>query len=189
MDFAKGNLEGIFVIDAQGDTGPQYSFKIDGTTNRHFRLRTFRLVRHMEEKLSTGTLSGLSERLARDLCKYWSNEIKRQDDPTPDDTPVTIIFGLGHIHRHLTQTKNLDSYLRSLAPLNPKDHLTLEDMEEAPSGNQGRFLNKQNHYNFNFRDKPIEFKKDEESFQRGVASFPSAEFSDKRQEALSRKVH
>ena len=143
VDFAQNHLEGIFVVDTQSDKGPQYSFKVDGTTNRHFRLRTFRLVKHIEERLASGTLSGLNDRLARELCKYWSREIKREDEHLTDSTRVHIVFGLSHIHRHLTQTKNLETYLKNLSLSKPKAHLSLTLMEDKPADHRDVFLGRQ----------------------------------------------
>jgi len=104
VDFAQNHQEGIFIVDSTSDKGPQYSFKVEGTTNEYFKLRAYRLIRHIEENLATGTLSGLNERLARDLCKYWSNEIKRSENPESDNSPLSLIIGLSHTHRYLSGT-------------------------------------------------------------------------------------
>lgn len=139
VEFVDNLKDGIFVVDPNSDKGPQYNFKIQGTTNRHFRLRTYRLVRHIEEQLATGTLTGLPPRLARDLCKYWSSEIKRQSDHIYEDKHLSLILGLGHIHRELTGCKSIEDYLLKLRgedSIKPK--LTLADIPQEEA--RGTFL-------------------------------------------------
>lgn len=129
VDFTVNHSEGVFIIDPESDTGPQYSFKVPGTTSRHYRLRATRLVRYIEEQIAVSALSGISTRVGRDLCKYWSREIQRREEPVNDSTPMTVIFGLGHIHRQLTETASVDEYLAKLRKFGKT--LSLEDMEDG----------------------------------------------------------
>lgn len=139
VEFVDNLKDGIFVIDPNSDRGPQYDFKTQGTTNRHFRLRTYRLVRHIEEQVAAGTLTGLSSRLARDLCKYWSTEIKRQSDHVYEDKHLTLVLGLGYIHRELTGCKNVEDYLELLqGGGKKKPQLALADLE--PEQSRGTFI-------------------------------------------------
>jgi len=139
VEFVDNLRDGIFVIDPNSDKGPQYDFKTQGTTNRHFRLRTYRLVRHIEEQASSGTLTGLSARLAKDLCKYWSTEIRRQSDHVYEDKQLTLVLGLSYIHRELTGCKSIEDYLEHLSGGGSRrPQLSLADM--APDEARGTFF-------------------------------------------------
>ncbi|MFA5630504.1 MAG: hypothetical protein WC997_03240 [Porticoccaceae bacterium] len=157
VDFAGNHGEGIFVVDPDSDRGPQYSFKAGGTTQRHFRLKTERLVKHLEQKAVTGTFGGLPRRLAKELSKYWSREIKRREDPVNDNSALTIVVGLSHIHRQLTGCATIESYIAQLHAEGRHAGFTLQDRNDSDL-HRDTFL-KQDHFanSTAFRDKPIEY--------------------------------
>jgi cyclic-di-GMP-binding protein len=143
VEFVDNLQDGIFIIDTQSDQGPQYSFKIETSTKRHFRLRTARLVRHIDEKISSGTLNGLPHRLARDLCKYWSNEIRRRSDHISESKPVSLTLGLSHVHRQITGSKNAEDYFRSLKDIAQGKKSALSVMDFDKDEDRGKFLAKE----------------------------------------------
>jgi hypothetical protein len=164
VEFAQNHLDGIFVVNAMGDKGPQYSFKVEGTTKRHFHLRTGKLVKHIEDRLSSGTLTGLPSRLARDLCRYWSEEVKRQDHPVTENTEITLIFGLGNIHRELSGTQNLDEYLQQLASKHRHGKPSLELAQDSTSSHRDIFIGQtKKPGQFDIKDKPILYEESQKS--------------------------
>lgn len=161
VDFAQNHLEGIFVVNSQSDKGPQYSFKVEGTTNRHFRLRTNRLVRHLQDKLNAGTLSSQFKPLAPNLCQYWSQEIHRREEPKNDHSDAILIFGLGNIHRELSGTNSLEDYLQCLQTdgAAPKHHVEIAG-HTHPSHRDNLFLSRGNGgLDMAIKDKPITYAK------------------------------
>jgi hypothetical protein len=164
VDFAQNHLDGIFVVSAMGDKGPEYSFKVEGTTKRHFHLRTDKLVKHIEDRLTSGTLTGLPARLARDLCRYWSEEVRREDHPVTDNSETTLIFGLGNIHRELSGTESFDEYMQQLTTNHQHGGLRLELAEDGASSHRDIFIDRVRSANrFDIKDKPIPYDENRKS--------------------------
>lgn len=162
VEFTTVTRGGIFTVDSQGDQGPSYNSKTVGATSRHFRLRTVKLVDHLQENAQQLTRTGaLSKRLITELGKYWSEEVKRRENPSADQTPVEIVVGLNHIHRQLTGCTNLAEFAAQLQRPDDIPKLRLSVLEQELPDHRDTFY-KRNLF------KPTIEKKEEPNFPHPV---------------------
>ncbi|MDY0069093.1 MAG: hypothetical protein RBR91_04255 [Porticoccaceae bacterium] len=121
----------LFTIDPDSDMGPIQSARIDNPRPRHLRLRSSDLVDYIDRYTRVTDLD-LPPRLVALVRRHWADEVARGEEHRPDDSPVTVVFGLNRIHRLLTQTLNIDDYVNKAQILAFNAARRLRDDESIP---------------------------------------------------------
>lgn len=105
------DLNGLFTIDTDSDQGPILSAKMRHPQPWHLQLRSEELAKYVDQHSGAGKPSTLPPRLSRQISRYWSREVVRQDEHLDDKSTVTALFGLSRLHRQLTKTRNIEDFV------------------------------------------------------------------------------
>ncbi len=117
--------EGVFLIDIAGDEGPFLATRHHRITATMLRIRTSRLVRHLQDRLHSGSapaIDRLPTPLVQRLCNTWGQEYSRNEDRVTIIGHMELTMGLANAHALLGAT----------TPLRPPGDAGARWLDEVP---------------------------------------------------------
>lgn len=139
---------GLFTIDPDRDQGPILTTKLNRAKPGYLHLHSQELAQYLRQYRGDVGMVSLPPRLIRQVSRYWSMDVVREDEHVEDGAPVSAIFGLNRLHRLLTKTRNIEEYVgkSQLVSFNRHKHETgqesdaWQDTPDSPERQHGTWL-------------------------------------------------